>query len=746
MPKADVKRTTASFQTQGRLLQELGERLVAKADVALMELIKNAYDADASECRVKFEGECVEISDDGHGMTEQEFLKKWMHIATPDRQRARQSRRFKRTVTGSKGIGRFAVRFLGRRLRLETVADVPPRGKRRTLLSITFDWERIDKASQLHRVKIPYEVSIAPEGRAAGTRLIIEKLRDPEEIDIDKKIRTELLSIVNPYSGLDTGGFTRQGKSEQDQDPGFNVILPETEGEGEEDLSSAVLKNAYARVTIKHRGNKTRFVIRHKDGRVLLKRTYPRPSHISKGFFADIRYFPRRAGMFRNTTVDGRAAWGWIKEHGGVGIVDHGFRIRPYGFEEDDWLRLSWDSAHSKRDWRVQFMNDLFPMPVEASSKPKINPMLYLPNFHQMVGAVFVESSQDLDSESPADLMPSMDREGFVDNKAFRELFELVRAGLEMLAFADHTEKRRIEKERKKTEAKELRADLRKAATYIKTVPGLSAQDREKVVTQFTRLSKQIDDVEEYNKVATSKLEMMGLLGVMAGFVTHEMQRVLNGLDRLLAKLRGEVSRNKKMATLVTEIEQTRSAILGQLDYSAAFIGSLNEGQARLEPVSSRGAVNLVVRQFRRFTEDRGIAVDIEIEEGVFSPPLARALYNGIAMNLFTNALKAAIGGIDADPDPRVIINAWNEPKWHVLEVADTGVGIPPALQKRIWDPLFTTTSGQDYNPLGSGMGLGLTLVKQIVSDIKGRIDLVEPPPGFTTCFRVEFPRKGGKQ
>ena len=315
-----------------------------------------------------------------------------------------------------------------------------------------------------------------------------------------------------------------------------------------------------------------------------------------------------------------------------------------------------------------------------------------------------------------------------------------------MLAYADHGEQRRLEEERKKTEAKELRADLRKAATYIKTVPGLSAQDRETVVAQFTMLSKQLTHVEEYYEVATSKLDMMGLLGVMAGFVTHEMQRLLNGLDRLLAKLRQAASKDKKIGKLVAEIEQTRSAIVGQLDYSAAFIGSLNERHIKPQPVSSRGAVNLVVRQFHQFTEDRGIAVHVEIDEGVFSPPLARALYNGIAMNLFTNALKAAVGGSDADPDPQVTVKAWNEPKWHVLEVADTGVGIPPALRKRIWDPLFTTTSGQDYNPLGSGMGLGLTLVKRIVSDVKGRIGLVEPPPGFTTCFRVLFPRKGDKQ
>jgi len=739
VPKPAVKKATASFQTQGRLLQELGERLVAKADVALMELIKNAYDADASECCVTFDGKRAEIADNGHGMTEEEFLNNWMQIATPDKQQERRSRLYKRAVTGSKGIGRFAVRFLGRSLRLETVANVQGKDGSRTLLSVTFDWERIDSAPQLHTVEIPYEVRDAPPDRSPGTRLIIEDLRNPESIDFNKKLRTELLRLIDPFSGLDMGWFTRKGESPQD--PGFKVELPGTSGKGQEDLASIVLKNFYARVTIEHKDNQTKYLIRHRDGRVLVRRTYKRKSCISKGFFADIRYLPRRAGMFQGVAVDGRKAWSWVKEHGGVGVVDHGFRIRPYGFQEDDWLSLSWDSAHSRREWRVNFMKSLYPMPAKASSQPKLNPMLYLPKLHQMIGAVFVESSQDRTSERPTDLTPSMDREGFVENEAYQELSELVRAGLEMLAYADHSEQRRLEQEWKEAEAKQLRSDLRKAAEYIKTVPGLSATDRDMVVTQFTTLSKHLDDVEDYYQVATSKLELMGLLGVMAGFVTHEMQRVLNSLDRLLPKLRRTFSGDKKVAVLISEIEQTHSAIVGQLDYAAAFIGSLHETRTKLEPISAKGAVNLAIEQFRQFIHDREIKVVVQIEDGVTSPPLPRALYNGVAMNLITNALKAVIGGIEAAQNPRIVIKAWNGPKWHILEVADTGVGIPPAIQKRIWDPLFTTTSGQEYNPLGSGMGLGLSLVKRVVTDAKGHIGLVEPPPGFKTCFRVTFPR-----
>ena len=740
MADTEVIKGKASFQTQGRLLQELGERLVAKADVALMELIKNAYDADASECRVTFDGKCVEVIDDGHGMTEKEFINNWMHIATPDKQRQRQSRLYKRTVTGSKGIGRFAVRFLGRKLRLETISNDPSRHGKKTLLRITFDWARIDKASHLHTVKIDYEVVLAPD-EDTGTRLVIEKLRNAKRIEFSKERRTELLSIVDPYAGLHRGDFHRRGSAKID--PGLRVILPEGDGEGEEDLVKAVLDNAYARLLIEHKENRVKFVISDRDGKSLLRKNMKCSTAISKGFIADIRYCPRRAGVFRDTPVDGRVIWGWLRKHGGIGIVDHGFRIRPYGFEDDDWLNLSFDSAHRRRDWRTELMNKLYPISAEARSQAILNPMLYLPNFHQMIGAVFVESCQEASSKRPTDLTPCMDREGFVDNEAFEQLFELVRTGLEMLAYVDHREQRRREEQRKEEETKALRKDLRQAAAYIKTVPGLSAQDREAVSARFTTLSKQLDEVEQYTQISTSRLEMMGLLGVMAGFVTHEMQRVLNGLHRLLEHLRRISTHDKKIAALIDEIEETRDAIVGQLDYSASFIGTLHESH-QSEPISTRGAINLVVHQFQQFVQNRGIQVDVDIADDVMSPPLPRALYNGVALNLYTNALKAAVGGIEADPNPRVVIKGWNDQKHHVLEVADTGVGIPPTLEKRIWDPLFTTTSAQDYNPLGSGMGLGLTLVKKIVSDVGGRVDLVTPPPGFKTCFRVEFRRQKG--
>ena len=385
-------------------------------------------------------------------------------------------------------------------------------------------------------------------------------------------------------------------------------------------------------------------------------------------------------------------------------------------------------------------MEQHFAMPGTASSHSKLNPMLYLPGFHQLVGAVFVESISGDKSTSSDDLTPSMDREGFVDNDAFRELRSLVRTGLEMLAYVDHREQRKLEKKKRKEEATALREDLHSAVNFIETVPGLTKSDRSSVVQRFQQLSKELEDTEEYFRVGTSKLEMMGLLGVMAGFVTHEMQRILHGLEDLLKKTKRLERKDRSIKSIRENIQHSIETVAGQLEYSTAFVGAVHESQDAPGSYSARGAAELIVSQFRSFVADRSIAVELEIDRGVKAPPIPKALYSGVAMNLFTNALKAAVGGESASKAPRVVIKSWNEKAKHVFEVVDSGIGIPPSIRKRIWDPLFTTTSAADYNPLGSGMGLGLTLVKRLVVDVKGKVEIVDPPPGFSTCFRVTYP------
>ena len=736
MPSSRIKRATASFHTQGRLLQELGERLVSAPEVALLELIKNSYDADASFCKVISGDHQVEIIDDGHGMTEKEFLANWMHIATPDKQRANKSKIYGRTVTGSKGIGRFAVRYLGSHLKLETIALD---GNKKTKLSVSFHWEKIDAAHQLHAYKIPYEVKDESENVKTGTRLIIENLRRSGSIELDKDNKTDLLSIVNPYRGLESGGFSRFGKSKKD--PGFNVIFPEDNESEKQDIATALLTNYFARLTIKYESSKLEYKITKRDGKILEERQLEYLGHISNGLFADIRFCPRRAGMFKNTGFDGRKIFGWLKGNGGVGIVDHGFRIRPYGFPEDDWLNLSLDSGHSAREWRGTLMNDLYPMSEEAKSNASKNPMLYLPMSHQLIGAVFVESTQDSSIERPKDLTPAMDREGFLKNEAFDELRDIVRIGLEILAFADHREKRRIEKEEADKAAKEMRDDFKEAIQYIETIPSLSESDKHQVTVRFQTLAKELDDVKEYQKISSSKLETIALLGVLAGFMTHEMKRLIHDFDSIIGELK-KIDLSSSAQETLSRVEKVRNEVASQVQFAGTFIANVQAPKQVVVPLNVKSQINRVLERFRYFTKERNVLIECDIDDDLSTPPLPVALYSGVLLNLYTNALKAIFGGQKSTGRPSIKIMAWNDSKYHVLEVADTGVGVPPNLRDRIWDPLYTTTSGGSTNPLGSGMGLGLSLVRGLIKDIRGKIELLnDPPPGYNTCFKVSFPR-----
>jgi len=728
-----------SFETEGRLLQELGERLVSNADVALLELIKNSYDADASVCKVTYDGDIITITDDGHGITEKEFLNKWMRIATGKKQKERFSRYYNRLMTGAKGIGRFAVRFLGRKLTLESIAEDQYRNCKTKLIS-EFDWEDIDKSSELNKAKIPYKIIKEESSVKSGTTLIISRLRDTEKISFGKTLKTQALSIISPIGGLERGRFNYLKKNSGD--PGFKLELPGGDENKEEiNLAQSVLSHYYAQVIIEYNNSELKYKIIHKDRRVLLERKFNYSSHISQGLHGDIRYFPRRYGMFQGTEVNGKKAWTWIRDNCGIGVIDHGFRVPPYGLEDDDWLKLQTDTAHSEREWRSKIMKEYYPIeePLKNQTKEKANPMLYLPNFHQLVGAIFVESNQDIDKKRPTDLTPAADREGFLENEAYHEMVEIVRTGMELLALIDHSENRRIEEEKARVAANTLKSDFRNAIEYIKGVTSLEEDDKNQIIIQYSTLSEKLEKVEDYYHEVNQGMQTMALLGVLAGFITHEAKSLVSEIKEIIEHLDKIASSDNFVAKILPKIKRTFNEFNGQIDYSTMFIGSIQNKNINPNKIPASAQIDLIIERFENFADDHHIKVLNEVDKNLVGPSMPVAIYSGILLNLYTNALKAVTMGTSTIKNPSIIFKAWNEKGRHILEVADNGLGIPEEIKKYIWDPLFTTTSGGIANPLGSGMGLGLSLIKEIISKIKGRYDIVEPPPGYKTCFRIEF-------
>jgi hypothetical protein len=253
-----IEEGSLSFTIESRIIRELGERLVKQGAVAVLELIKNAYDADATTCSIKLSDSALVVHDNGTGMSIDDFRNGWMRIGTSSKEGKTHSPVFRRPITGEKGIGRFAVRFLGRRLEIETVAYDTKR-KYRTLLAAQFDWPRFDKEEDLGKVTVPYTLRRAPSDSTSGTKLTISALRSAAaQIDF-RTVRTGSVGMVSPYLSL----FQPLAKADansledgQQEDPGFSLQIGSHEDDvAENDLGRNVLDRFVLRALLEVKGH-----------------------------------------------------------------------------------------------------------------------------------------------------------------------------------------------------------------------------------------------------------------------------------------------------------------------------------------------------------------------------------------------------------------------------------------------------------------------------------------------------------
>ncbi len=174
----------AKFTVDTHLFRELGELLVGRESTALVELIKNSYDADATIVTVY--GENLEkpsqgritITDDGIGMTPETFRKGFLRIASRLKEGSgRRSPYYKRRYTGAKGIGRLAAQKLAWHLSAISVPDPAVLGDDAEAVEATIDWQKIDRCETLDDDKIDQAISVdaIESDDAPGTEIELTK-------------------------------------------------------------------------------------------------------------------------------------------------------------------------------------------------------------------------------------------------------------------------------------------------------------------------------------------------------------------------------------------------------------------------------------------------------------------------------------------------------------------------------------------------------------------------------------------
>ena len=192
--------TTYRIRPAGRHILTIGRDLIQDNYAAVVELVKNAYDADSPDVHIEFKAfddlskYSIIISDHGHGMSRDDVINKWMVPSTSDKLDRRESPSG-RKMQGSKGVGRYAASILGSNLFLETVT---PLGEKTT---VYLEWGPFKDARYLDDVEIIVETEKTSESQ--GTRLTIEGdeefLSEWGEKQFDK-LRDELKKLQSPMS------------------------------------------------------------------------------------------------------------------------------------------------------------------------------------------------------------------------------------------------------------------------------------------------------------------------------------------------------------------------------------------------------------------------------------------------------------------------------------------------------------------------------------------------------------------
>ena len=737
----------STFTVDAALLRELGERLIGRSYIALAELVKNAYDADATKCTIEFGAEEIIVTDNGHGMAEREFRDHWMRIGTTHKTDTKTSRRLGRPMTGSKGLGRLSVQFLADEMTLETTSvDEPSR-----YLSASVDWTGIRRGTDLHTVKVIWEPLHGkreyPDGRHAGTRIVLKVLRSKWDTDEIAKLGQHVWMLQPPYRRSDRHSNDTADDFYVDIDaPGIAHAR-----QAFDRLHEALFRNWKARI----RGSLVDGRAEESMGTVSVEfqKDYPKNVATTNSFHEEISLpvAPKKSGkpaidcaqfeilIFKPerrqpagiSVTDMRT---YLHAFGNVSVYDGGFRLPYYGSSQD-WLNIATDQG------RRLVASTLLPSSLHMRERY----LLDLPAPGRIFGFVEIDTSHErsvaerLGAPPGSCLQISPGRDRLADNAAFDQLRDLVRFSLDFYANRYCLLRVRVaEAARAKGEPPSLTYG-RAVATLDDNrdhMPETSYREiRHEIVAAQTMAATQEEAVDRRAQM----LAPLATAGMTALALNHELAREVVLLERARDGVRA--------VALASKIPQLMK-IVDDLDTAAARIGALLQ---LFDPLLSgedlqatdRLRVRGVVLQVVRALESLMGRVDFDlsgIPEQLRFPLGSFAEWSALIQNVLTNAWNAMLDSDHAS----ISFQGGRGPRateW--IRVNDTGSGIDVPLEESevLFEPFERRLRISDENrsiAMG-GQGLGLAIVRMIARRRAARAAFVQPKPGFATALEISW-------
>ncbi|ENG6110132.1 sensor histidine kinase, partial [Serratia liquefaciens] len=701
--------------------------------------VKNAYDADSPSVEITISPPTVKksgfltIRDFGHGMSHDTILNDWLEPATDSKSKNKTSQSGKRTVLGAKGVGRFASASLGKKIKLTSVALV---SEKYQVTKLNLDWDIFEREKYLEDIDIDISMEISEDGEQTGVLIEVEDLTTIWDKKKLQKLIRELRRLATPqYSTnqfeifLDLDNFTISNPapynfSGSDLLYDKNRLVEVLQNKDIQNTSRKKIQPYHMNDESDYRLNgsfdengifRGKFTIIRGDN-IPQEISVDSPSYesgeLSCGAFdIDIKIFDlekesieklfNRMGLvFSDFGL--RNARALLSEGTGVAIYRSGFRIRPYGEPDNDWLHLE--------SRRVQ------------------NPSKRL-GHSQISGSIYVGSEQD------SYLIERSSREGLETNGAFDRLIKLITNILIIIEQKRFDFRAKAGISRKPEKNIDKARNLASLDSIVKAVSRLSPSEQKPILLRIEKesqaLTKTLDEIEAYQKL----LESRAALGMVVGQVIHDGRTFLEPITSSAKSIIDHapfILENSKKGDLVRRYYPT----YGQaIQTGAKGLSSLFKS---LDPISGRKIGKPTTFELNDIVESSLNLISEElIENNITSTNFIEEKimlygYQGDLQHALLNILKNAVFWLSThdSKDKEIYLTASVNGDMAQLTIANNGPLIADENTESIFDAGFSLKS--------EGHGLGLAIAREACRHSKGELYLSSNQP--ETKFTIEFP------
>jgi len=681
-----------NFKPRARLLLQLGDQLIKSETIALSELVKNSYDADASYCLINMqninqvENAEITILDDGCGMDIETIKNIWLEPGSDNKQKLVREKIYSekgRLPIGEKGIGRFGVHKLGKQIELIS------RKKDCKEVVVEIDWEKFEDHKYLEDAPVIAFERKAKffKGEETGTHISIKRINEswtrgklreafrainsvsvPSSYDIDKNTNAILTNNTSFRAEISTNlpewiyDIPRWDDIIQ-----FSLFYFDVE----------IFNNHIIKFDYKFRPWETMDKI---SERIVTITDNPisgllEVENVSNKKFEAIKISPdmkigtikfqgcifiRDKSILKLSLNSPTFLTEYLNENGGVRVYRDGLRIYDYGEKGNDWLGLDYRRFN---DPGVKISNNL------------------------------ILASITLDRKSSSSLIEKTNREGFIENEAFEIFRNQVLFALRLIEICREPDKKRLDSIYKpKIETESVLNSINNLRNYV---------NNENLVDKTKNdLNFYINKVESNYKFMYDKLVKSASAGMGWGIYIHEIEKIIKEIEKVI-KLKDQDERAVKLINHLSKLIDGYAQILKKSDRTSEY----------LKTIIKQSLFNV---EFR-FKAHKINIIDAFSEVDDVKVKISKNLIVSTLMNIFDNSIYwLDRSGTDCK---KIRLAISNEKEGYVsVVVSDNGTG-------------FLLSPEQMVEPLVSakgGMGMGLHLANEIMQGHTGILSFNE--------------------